>query len=331
MRSRGIGMRSTIPLAAIIALLVLVSPSAAGARKAKPLSTAAAADKGGAEMTCDACITLAEALHERWGDEQRRLAHGQRQLGVDAATLTTEMVATVGAVCSSHWLFGATSAGVTAACHAAMGTRYANSAPGPHRQALAELLLGRAFPTVAKLVHAMCMKGGVLGRVCRGDRYTYDDPPPPMISTVQEDDTVCMGCMRVAGRLHFLARRSVLADGRAVSARERRAFLVDTILEEQLCHHSAVLPSVHTECEDVRDAILEDARAMDQVEDALGISDNGRLSWMSTSGRKIMPYPMMVTKVCVKATQWCLEDEMTTGTGRELSREELRALGREEL
>ena len=50
---------------------------------------------------------------------------------------------------------------------------------------VAKLLLRRPFPTVAKLVHAMCMRNGVLGRVCKADRYTFDDPPPPMISTVQ--------------------------------------------------------------------------------------------------------------------------------------------------
>ena len=36
------------------------------------------------------------------------------------------------------------------------------------------------------------------------------------------------------------------------------------MLEDQLCHHSTVLPSVHEECEDVRDAILDDDDALDE-------------------------------------------------------------------
>ena len=266
-------------------------------------------EKPSTGISCDSCITLAEILHGMWAEQTRHFRHEQGVRKVNATTLIPEILDAVGAVCS-HRKYVQMSDDVRHACADVMGTRHSNSPESPWKRALAEAMLNRNFETIRDLIHRMCMKDGLLGRVCRAELYSNNDPPPPMVSTTQRDDTKCQGCMRVAGRLHFLGRRSLLQQGNAIYLPERRKYFIDQILEDQLCHHSTVLPSVHEECEDVRDAILDDDDALDDVAESFGMGN----PWRKTKGNgRVAHFPALATKVCVEAAGWCTQSEINGG------------------
>ena len=287
------------------AFLVLVYCAAA----ALAADTATDAAKPPLTISCDSCITLAEILHGMWAEQTRHFRHEQKVRKVDSSTMIPEILDAVGAVCS-HRKYVQMSEEVRHACADVMGTRHSNSPESPWKHDLATAMLTRNFDTIRALVNRMCMTGGILGRMCKAELYTNNDPPPPMVSTVQDDDTKCMGCMRVAGRLHFLARRSLLNDGSSIYLPERRKYFIDSILEKQLCHHSTVLPVVHEECEDVRDAILDDDDALDDVAESFGMGN----PWRKTKGNgRVAHFPALATKVCVEAAGWCTQSEINGG------------------
>ena len=280
---------------------------------ASAADTADSADSADAKppltISCDSCITLSEVLHGLWQEQTRHFRHEQKVRKVNATTMIPEILDAVGAVCS-HRKYVQMSQDVRHACADVMGTRHSNSPESPWKHDLADALLKRNFDTIRDLVNRMCMRNGILGRQCKAELYTNNDPPPPMVSTTQSDDTKCQGCMRVAGRLHFLSRRSLLQEGNSIYLPERRKYFIDQILEKQLCHHSTVLPVVHEECEDVRDAILDDDDALDDVMESFGMGN----PWRKTKGNgRVSNFPPVATKVCVDAAGWCTQSEINGG------------------
>ena len=82
-----------------------------------------------------------------------------------------------------------------------------------------------------------------------------------------------------------------------------------------LCFYRTALPSVGAECEDIRDAILDDDDALDDVALQFGIGN----PWRKTEGSgRVASYPAVARSVCVDAAGWCTAAEMSRRDGGEL-------------